>query len=63
MKEAVNVMELIRCPYEVLPKNKLLLGENADYEQEIDYYKKSYHDIYNLDFSGEKYVCCSSSFC
>jgi hypothetical protein len=24
--------------------------ETADYEQEIDYYKKSYHDIYNLDF-------------
>jgi hypothetical protein len=29
---------------------KYQLGENADYEQEIDYYKKSYHDIYNLDF-------------
>jgi hypothetical protein len=29
---------------------KYQLGENADYEQEIDYYKKSFHDIYNLDF-------------
>jgi hypothetical protein len=29
---------------------KYQLGENADYEQEIGYYKKSYHDIYNLDF-------------
>jgi hypothetical protein len=26
------------------------LGENADYEQEICYYKRSFHDIYNLDF-------------
>jgi hypothetical protein len=29
---------------------KYQLGENADYEQEIDYYKKSYHDMYNLEF-------------
>jgi hypothetical protein len=29
---------------------KYQLGENVDYEQEIDHYKKSYHDIYNLDF-------------
>jgi hypothetical protein len=29
---------------------KYQLGENADYEQEMDYYKKSYHDIYNLNF-------------
>jgi uncharacterized membrane protein YgaE (UPF0421/DUF939 family) len=29
---------------------KYQLGENIDYEQEMDYYKKSYHDIYNLDF-------------
>jgi hypothetical protein len=29
---------------------KYQLGENADYEQEIDYYKKTFHDIYNLDF-------------
>jgi hypothetical protein len=29
---------------------KYQLGENVDYEQEIDYYKKSYHDIYNLEF-------------
>jgi hypothetical protein len=29
---------------------KYQLGENADYEQEMDYYKKSFHDIYNLDF-------------
>jgi hypothetical protein len=29
---------------------KYQLGENVDYEQEIDYYKKSFHDIYNLDF-------------
>jgi hypothetical protein len=25
-------------------------GENANYEQEIDYYKKTLHDIYNLEF-------------
>jgi hypothetical protein len=31
------------------------LGENADYEQEIDYYKKSFREIYN--FFGEKHVC------
>jgi hypothetical protein len=29
---------------------KYQLGENADYEQEIDYYKKIFHDVYNLDF-------------
>jgi hypothetical protein len=29
---------------------KYQLGDNADYEQEIDYYKKSFHDIYNLEF-------------
>jgi hypothetical protein len=29
---------------------KSQLGENADYEQEIDHHKKSFHDIYNLDF-------------
>jgi hypothetical protein len=29
---------------------KYQLGENADYEQETDHYKRSFHDIYNLDF-------------
>jgi hypothetical protein len=30
---------------------KYQLGENVEYEQEIDYYKKSFHDMYNLEFS------------
>jgi hypothetical protein len=34
---------------------KYQLGENADYEQEMDYYKKSFHDIYNLDFLIRNY--------
>lgn len=42
---------------------KYQLGENADYEQEIDFYKKSYHDIYDLSFLDEKHVCCSHSLC
>jgi hypothetical protein len=29
---------------------KYQLGENADYEQEIDHYKKTFHDIHDLDF-------------
>jgi hypothetical protein len=29
---------------------KYQLRENADYEEEVNYYKKSFHDIYNLDF-------------
>jgi hypothetical protein len=29
---------------------KYQVGENAEYEQEVEYYKKSYHDIYNIDF-------------
>jgi hypothetical protein len=28
---------------------KYQLGENADYEQEIDYYKKSFHGIFDLE--------------
>jgi hypothetical protein len=28
---------------------KYQLGENADYEQEIDYYKKTYHGVYDLE--------------
>ena len=29
---------------------KYQLGENVDYEQEIDNYKRSFHDIYDLHF-------------
>jgi hypothetical protein len=29
---------------------KYQLGENVDYEQEINYYKKSFHDSYSLEF-------------
>ncbi len=29
---------------------KYQLGENVDYEQEIDYYKRTFHDVYNLEF-------------
>jgi hypothetical protein len=32
-----------------IDKDSLFLM-TADYEQEIDYYKRSFHDIYNLDF-------------
>jgi hypothetical protein len=28
---------------------KYQLGENKEYEHEIDYYKKTFHDVYNLD--------------
>lgn len=28
---------------------KYQLGENKDYEHEIDYYKKTFRDVYNLD--------------
>jgi hypothetical protein len=29
---------------------KYQLGENEDYEHEIDHYKKTFHDIYSLEF-------------
>jgi hypothetical protein len=29
---------------------KYQLGENVDYEQEIEHYKRTYHDVFNLDF-------------
>jgi hypothetical protein len=42
---------------------KYQLGENSDYEQEIDYYKKSYHDIYDSEFLMRNMFVCPSPFC